>query len=147
MRFRLDSKLAENFKSGKGERPIIITRKKIKDSDDPTWDLRKRTLEAAGLLVIEVPIEQGRLSMKKMLLELQDMGVNSLMVEGGATVISSFINSGVVDRLVVTVSPTLVGEDGVPYNVGKVPSLEYIRSQAVGRDTVMAWRGWRLGFR
>ncbi len=59
LRFRLDSKLAENFKSGKGERPIIITRKKIKDSDDPIWDLRKRTLEAAGLLVIEVPIEQG----------------------------------------------------------------------------------------
>lgn len=102
--------------------------------------------------------------MKKMLLELQDMGVKSLMVEGGASVISSFINSGVVDRLVVTVSPTLVGDEGVPYNVGKVgnfasscmhgphppakvPSLEYIRSQAVGRDTVMAWRGWRLGFR
>jgi len=146
LRFRTDAKLAENFRSGVGERPIIVT-KKMKDSDDPEWDSRKRVLEEAGLLVIEVPIEQGRLSLKKLLLELQDMGVKNLMVEGGATVISSFINSGVVDRLVVTVCPNLVGDDGVSYNVGKVPSLEYMSSQTVGRDTVMAWRGWRLGFK
>ncbi len=102
--------------------------------------------------------------MKKMLLELQDMGVKSLMVEGGASVISSFINSGVVDRLVVTGLSdssrrrrrSLQCRKGRqicfimyarPSPPAKVPSLEYIRSQAVGRDTVMAWRGWRLGFR
>ncbi|KLO20088.1 bacterial bifunctional deaminase-reductase [Schizopora paradoxa] len=147
LRFSLDSKLAINFRSGKGERPILVTKKKVKGSEEPEWDARKRALEEAGLLVIEVPLEHGRLSIKRLLLELQDMGVKSLMVEGGASVISSFIGSGLVDRLVVTVCPTLVGDEGVAYNVGTVPSLEYMRSQSVGRDTVMAWRGWRLGFR
>ena len=66
---------------------------------------------------------QGRLSVKRLLLELQDMGVKSLMVEGGASVISSFIGSGLVDRLVVTVCPTLVGDEGVAYNVGTVSYL------------------------
>lgn len=80
----------------------------------------------------------GRLSIKRILLELQDMGVKSLMVEGGATVISSFIASGLVDRLVVTVCPTLVGDEGVPYNVGKVCQYasSYIRNSPLCKDPV-----------
>lgn len=48
------------------------------------------------------------------------------MVEGGATVISSFLNSGMVDNLVVTVAPTVVGHQGIGYEVkgeGKVSHL------------------------
>lgn len=50
---------------------------------------------------------------------LSAIGVRTLMVEGGASVIASFLNSGFVDRLIVTVSPTLVG-NGVGYDVGEV---------------------------
>ena len=36
------------------------------------------------------------------------------MIEGGATVIRSLLSSkNVVDKLIVTVSPTLIGSDGV----------------------------------
>ena len=37
----------------------------------------------------------------------------TLMVEGGSKVVSSFMHSGSVDSLIVTVSPTLVGDDGI----------------------------------
>lgn len=38
------------------------------------------------------------------------MGHRSVMVEGGATIISSMLASGLVDLLVVTIAPVLVGE-------------------------------------
>lgn len=37
------------------------------------------------------------------------------MVEGGAKVITSFLQSGLVDRLIVTMSPCFVGADGIGY--------------------------------
>ena len=43
---------------------------------------------------------------------LVEMEVNSLMVEGGARVITSFINSKLVDQFIITMSPRLVG--GLP---------------------------------
>jgi len=35
------------------------------------------------------------------------------MVEGGASVISSFLKSGQVDSFLLTIAPVFVGEDGV----------------------------------
>ncbi|NKB35316.1 MAG: GTP cyclohydrolase [Pseudomonadales bacterium] len=40
---------------------------------------------------------------------LRERGINSLMVEGGATVITAFIRARLVDALVLTVAPRLVG--------------------------------------
>ena len=38
----------------------------------------------------------------------------TLMVEGGSRIISSFLYSGCVSNLIVTVAPTMVGDEGVP---------------------------------
>jgi riboflavin biosynthesis pyrimidine reductase len=43
------------------------------------------------------------------LAELRSTGVESLMVEGGAAVLTSLLGAGLVDRLVVSLSPTIVG--------------------------------------
>lgn len=72
-----------------------------------------------------------------------------LMVEGGSAVIASFLHASppVVDRLVVTVAPTLVGEAGVPVTpteqqgervIVRPPALRHIASQHFGIDTVFA---------
>jgi len=37
------------------------------------------------------------------------MGVRSVLVEGGARVITSMLAQGLVDRLIVSVAPTLIG--------------------------------------
>lgn len=81
------------------------------------------------------------------------------MVEGGAAVISSFLGSGVVDGLLITVAPTLVGDGGVSYDAGRVrlahcarlrlltrlqvPALSLSRSRLVGRDSVVVWTAAR----
>lgn len=40
------------------------------------------------------------------------------MVEGGATVIQSFLTESLVDTVIVTVAPIFVGADGVGYDSG-----------------------------
>ena len=40
---------------------------------------------------------------------LRERGIRSLMVEGGAAVITSFLKAELVDALVLTLSPKLVG--------------------------------------
>ena len=100
------------------------------------------------------------------------------MVEGGASVIGSFlaeassshntksdIRRSVVDIVIVTVAPTLVGDDGIGYGIGlarehvghisrwnwgwfvdysflfpQIPKLQHIRTEVIGQDTVIAAR-------
>jgi 2,5-diamino-6-(ribosylamino)-4(3H)-pyrimidinone 5'-phosphate reductase len=61
------------------------------------------------------------------------------MVEGGARVIQSFLSSGhLVDALIVTTAPVLVGSDGVGYSNGATGSGSiYIDTRLLGRDTVV----------
>jgi 2,5-diamino-6-(ribosylamino)-4(3H)-pyrimidinone 5'-phosphate reductase len=61
------------------------------------------------------------------------------MVEGGARVIQSFLSERLVDALIVTTAPVLVGGDGVGYGEGfeQVLGLEYIGTKQLGRDTVV----------
>lgn len=56
------------------------------------------------------PPENGRLSLPSLL--SKDYVGRSLMIEGGASVISTFLASGLVDLVVITIAPVLVG-DGV----------------------------------
>ena len=44
-----------------------------------------------------------------LLLCLYKMGIRSLMVEGGARVISSFLAGGLVDQVVLTIAPVFLG--------------------------------------
>lgn len=68
------------------------------------------------------------------------------MVEGGAQVIKSFLSSssehGLVDTLVVTVAPVIVGAYGVGYADGieNIPGLRHLRTEVMGRDTVVGMK-------
>lgn len=59
----------------------------------------------------------GRLSIPAVLQSLRDRDVRSLMVEGGAAIIASFFSACVVDTLIITTAPTLVGDNGLGYTL------------------------------
>lgn len=58
---------------------------------------------------------EGRVDLRLALRELQARGVNTLLVEGGATVIGSFLRGGLVNDLYTYLAPVVVG--------GGAPSL------------------------
>jgi 5-amino-6-(5-phosphoribosylamino)uracil reductase/diaminohydroxyphosphoribosylaminopyrimidine deaminase/5-amino-6-(5-phosphoribosylamino)uracil reductase len=55
------------------------------------------------------PNATGRVPLDDLLATLAERGVRSLMVEGGARIITALLRSRLVDRLVVTVAPKLLG--------------------------------------
>jgi 3,4-dihydroxy 2-butanone 4-phosphate synthase/GTP cyclohydrolase II len=74
---------------------------------------RVRALIRAGAEPVACPTgPDGRIELIALMRWLADQGVNSIMVEGGARVITSFIRQQLVDLIIVTISPRLVG--GLP---------------------------------
>jgi riboflavin-specific deaminase-like protein len=83
--------------------PWVITR----ENPDPD---RKKALEEAGARVFTVPLRnEGRLNLGRMLELLRELGVNSLMVEGGSRIITNFLMERLANYIVLTVAPVLVG--------------------------------------
>jgi diaminohydroxyphosphoribosylaminopyrimidine deaminase/5-amino-6-(5-phosphoribosylamino)uracil reductase len=74
---------------------------------------RERAL-ASGATVLDLPSDiDGRVDLEALLRGLDALGIGSVMVEGGATLITGFFKAGLVDRLAVCVAPKILGE-GLP---------------------------------
>jgi 3,4-dihydroxy 2-butanone 4-phosphate synthase/GTP cyclohydrolase II len=51
----------------------------------------------------------GQVDLADALRQIAQLGVRSVMVEGGSSVLTSFLQSGLIDHLVVTVAPLVLG--------------------------------------
>jgi len=103
---------------------------------------RIEALKTRGARVFCMPVEErGWIELAEMLRLLASLGIKRLMVEGGARVLTSFVNSGLADLAVITVAPSFVGglrayEE--PAREGRqLPQLDLAGSQQVGRDWVL----------
>jgi 3,4-dihydroxy 2-butanone 4-phosphate synthase/GTP cyclohydrolase II len=106
---------------------------------------RRRELASASVMVREVAGGPEGLLIMDVLRLLRSLGVTSLLVEGGGRVITSMLRSGAVDRVVVSMSPTIVGAgvDAVgPLGISRVS--EGIR--LVNRSVYLAGNDVLLGF-
>ncbi len=71
---------------------------------------RRMALETVGASTIHAPTTpRDRVDLGDLLDELGQLGVKSVMVEGGATIINSFLDQGLVDYVMLTIAPTFVG--------------------------------------
>jgi 3,4-dihydroxy 2-butanone 4-phosphate synthase/GTP cyclohydrolase II len=71
--------------------------------------VRRAQLESTGAMVRDVAGGPEGLRIPEVLRLLRSLGVASLLVEGGGRVITSMLRADAVDRLVVSVSPTIIG--------------------------------------
>jgi GTP cyclohydrolase II len=103
---------------------------------------RQEALEAAGARVLRLPGQNGWVNLAALLDHLGATGVNHLMVEGGAQIITSFLSSRLVDQVVLTIAPLLVGGLRVVDNLGhsalrSFPRLRNLSYQQLGDDLVL----------
>lgn len=107
---------------------------------------RQRALECLGARVLRLPADaNGQVDLLALVEYLGALGVKRLMVEGGARIITSFLRERLVDLLVLTVSPRLVG--GV-HAVGNLdgsgsacfPRLSHPDHAWLGEDLIL-WGG------
>jgi diaminohydroxyphosphoribosylaminopyrimidine deaminase/5-amino-6-(5-phosphoribosylamino)uracil reductase len=71
---------------------------------------RREEALSLGATVLELPADAGgRVDLPALLSELHSLGVRSVMVEGGAALITSFLCERLVDRLAVCIAPKILG--------------------------------------
>ncbi|KAI0828962.1 bacterial bifunctional deaminase-reductase [Trametes gibbosa] len=161
LRLPPDCRLLQNYLGGRGRRPWVVCaphRASEEVVGAHAFAERATALRKAGARVIAVASNAGRLAgpaaISELLATLRALGVRSLMVEGGARVIRSFLSAArvpaaqeqdgkkAIDALVVTVSPTLVGSAGVGYggelHAEALPTFKHVRTEMFGPDAVMA---------
>jgi diaminohydroxyphosphoribosylaminopyrimidine deaminase/5-amino-6-(5-phosphoribosylamino)uracil reductase len=81
----------------------------------PQAPASKRTaLEKLGVQVLPVPLARGRVQLPKILTLLAEREISSVLVEGGGQVHTDFLEKRLADKVLVTVSPKLVGGTRAP---------------------------------
>ena len=101
---------------------------------------KRAALEAAGAEVLEVGAGAAGLDLGAVLAELGARGVRSLMVEGGARVIQTFLAAGMVDWALITIAPLFIG--GLKALEERLPGAAYPRlvepgMEQVGEDVII----------
>ena len=67
-------------------------------------------LEKKGVRVLILDSKKGRVDLKPCLLKLGEMGLMSLLVEGGSQINGSFLDEGLIDKIFLFLSPKLIGD-------------------------------------
>lgn len=105
--------------------------------------VRQEVLETAGAHILRLPADaEGRVSLPALLEALGYMGINSLMVEGGAQVISAFLRQRLAQRLLVTIAPVLAGGYRAVHDLGvtsweQLPRLRNVGFRQAGDDLLL----------
>ncbi|MDO9566582.1 MAG: bifunctional diaminohydroxyphosphoribosylaminopyrimidine deaminase/5-amino-6-(5-phosphoribosylamino)uracil reductase RibD [Candidatus Desulfaltia sp.] len=96
---------------------IIITGSSV--SED-----KKNAIEALGAKVIQSPVKDGMIDLDQLMDRLGDLGITSLLIEGGGSVIASALKAGIVDKVIFFYAPKILGgDDGMPICKGPGPAL------------------------
>ena len=72
---------------------------------------RITAIERAGVEVLSIPSDaEGRVDLRMLIDQLRRRGLESVLVEGGRSLITGALRDGLVDRLAITIAPKIIGE-------------------------------------
>lgn len=102
----------------------------------------KTYLEQEGCRIITLPSRRRIMDMRRVLTELSNLGVQSLLVEGGRQIHTSLISMGLADKIVAFIAPRVIGgehlrspiEDLGITSIEKALTLSETRWQTFGDD-------------
>ena len=121
-------------------KPLLIatTQCAIENSPQQVAELR-----AKGATLLPLPTNAaGQIELAALLVALGQRNIPTLMVEGGAQIITSFLTAGLANYLVITLAPRFVGGIPVVQNAAQtgvtLPSLHNLVATPVGGD-LMLW--------
>jgi len=161
-----DPQLTVRLISGINPQPVILDSRLriplecqlLRRSDCKAWvacaitadETRQTKLIKQGVELIPLPRRGDRgLDLEKLLQDLWQRGIESVMVEGGAKVLTSFLTERLADLAVVTIVPRWLGGLNVISQqraLDHLPLLANVRYEVFGRDLVvfgvLEWRDW-----
>jgi diaminohydroxyphosphoribosylaminopyrimidine deaminase/5-amino-6-(5-phosphoribosylamino)uracil reductase len=97
---------------------------------------RTEALSTARAQVLSLPSEDGSVDLISLLKALGEREITSLLVEGGGSLLGSFFDLGLVDKVVVFVSPVILGGMDSPSPVAGVGVAAMVDSIRLKRTRV-----------
>jgi riboflavin biosynthesis pyrimidine reductase len=99
---------------------------------------KAKVLRAAGAEIVAINKKDERIDLVALLEELPQHNIHSLMVEGGAQVITSFLKQGLADIAIITIAPLFVGGvNALTEFIPAMPRLNDVGYQRYGEDMVV----------
>lgn len=84
------------------DRTIVIASNK-------TAKARKLKFERAGIGVLSVPLKKVNIDLRNAFKQLGSLGINSILVEGGARTFKEILDSKLVDEFIIFTAPKIMG--------------------------------------
>lgn len=151
-----DPQLNVRLVSGSDPQPIVVDSRLRLPDDSQLMQNGRGTWLAATLAAAEKDVarardrgvevlrtkalENGWVDLDALVVCLAKRGVSHLLVEGGARILTSFLQARLVDYVVITVSPQFIG--GVPAlcrnELSPFPRLRSWRTERMGEDLIVA---------
>lgn len=113
---------------------------------DSKMTQRRVTLEARGAAVIHLPDGNGRVHLPSVLKNLAACGTNELHVEAGARLNGALLEKGLVDEMLMYLSPKVLGPGRGLAKLGVLDALsdahlfEFLSTERIGPDLRMLAR-------
>lgn len=102
---------ARVFNHADRDRVVYITTSKASVS-------RVNRLISRGVTTHVLSSNNGHISLKKLIKLLGEMEIASVMLEGGGGINASALKSGIVDKVMLFLAPTIIGGESAPGVVG-----------------------------
>ena len=105
-------------------------------------DKKARALEERGVEVVEVKGNDG-VDLEEVLVQLGERGITTLLVEGGAKLLGSFIKRRLWDEIQVIVAPMILGtgrsvlQELVPERISEAVRFSLLSARRIGRDALV----------
>lgn len=127
---------ADIFKKGEGTRIIAVS------NSAPAENVEKLERKA---LIIKTGTDKVDLS--ELVVKLKDLGIKTLMVEGGATLIWGMLSAGLVDEIYTFVGNLIIGgvsaptlTDGEGFSESELLELELISLEKIEEGVLLKWK-------
>ncbi len=105
-------------------------------------DCNKKFLNNVELIKCKID-EKGLIDLENLIQILKNKGIKKLMVEGGSTVIGSFLKSNLVDDMFVYVAPIIIGGKNTPTlvkNIDENINLKLVETKKIGPGILLHYR-------
>jgi len=127
---------ADVFKKGEGIRIIAVS------GSAPAENLEKLKEKA---IVIQTGTE--KVDLPQLVRKLKEMGINTLMVEGGATLNWGMLSAGLVDEIYTFVGNLIIGgatsptfTDGEGFSEAEILELELLSAKKIEDGLLLKWK-------
>ncbi len=101
---------------------------------------KREQVERQGARVLEIEMDGNGIKLEALINRLGEMGLASLLIEGGSRVSGSALAAGIVDKICFFYAPKILGgDDGVPVCSGAGPAL--MKDARPIQDMTVVWIG------